>query len=90
MTLVVSILGGFPIGLWLAFRMRALLTFGIIWTLVLVLQTVDIAVDPGAPNSGAQRTVIYWVAQPAIYGLGVALLWVGARTRARRRRRDFA
>ena len=86
MTLAASILIGFPLGFWLSFRRRAQIIFGAVWLTVLVLQTLDLAFDTSAPNYGGQRAWYYWAGQPAIFALGVALLWLGARVRARRQR----
>jgi hypothetical protein len=87
MTLVASILFGFPLGFWLGFRRRAQIIFGAVWLTVLVLQTLDLAFDTSAPNYGGQRAWYYWAGQPAIFALGIALLWLGARVRARRHQR---
>jgi putative effector of murein hydrolase len=83
-TLAASILIGFPLGFWLSFRRRAQVTFGVVWVIVLVVQTLDLTFDTSAPNYGVTHKWYYWVAQPAIFALGIALLWLGARVRARR------
>jgi hypothetical protein len=87
MTLVASILFGFPLGFWLGFRRRAQVIFGVAWAAILAYQSLYLAFDPTAPNYGSTRLPIYWIAQPAIFALGIALLWLGARVRARRHQR---
>ncbi|MBJ7601839.1 MAG: hypothetical protein JF888_01365 [Candidatus Dormibacteraeota bacterium] len=87
MTLAASILFGFPLGFLLGFRRRAYIPFTVVWAIVFVVQTLDLTFDTTAPNYGGQRWWGYWVAQPAIFALGFALLWLGARFRARHQHR---
>src|ERR1035437_2514620 len=73
MTLAASILLGFPLGLWLMFRRRTQVIFGVVWLAILAFQTWDIAFDPAAPNRGVQTKWYYWVGQPVIFAVGVTL-----------------
>jgi hypothetical protein len=88
MTLAASILLGFPLGLWLMFRRRTQVIFGVVWLAILGFQTWDLAFDPGALNRGGETKWYYWAGQPVIFAVGVTLMWVGSRARTRLRRRS--
>lgn len=76
MTLITAVVLGFAAGYFLGFGRRALLTWSATWAVVLFVQST-VVLDESAFEDGS-----YWPIQAAILGIGVLVLWLGAKLRA--------
>jgi len=78
MTLATAVLGGLLCGYFFGLRRRPLAVFFATWLAVLVFQTL--ALDPADVPPQAWE---YVPVQAVILGIGLGMVWVGAKVRAR-------
>jgi hypothetical protein len=80
MTLIAAIVAGLACGYALGFRPRALAVFLLGWIAVLAVQTWAVLDPKDVPPQAWE----YVPVQVVILALGVAMIWIGAKIRARR------
>jgi hypothetical protein len=80
MTLITALIGGLAVGSLLGLHRKAFVVWLAIWAVVLAVQTLFL-VDPDNADDPS-----YWPVQAAILVVGLGMIWLGAKLRARRSR----
>ena len=86
MTLIAAVLGGLVCGYMMGFRVKSLAVFLSFWLVVLIVQTTVVLDREDVPPDAWE----YVPVQVVILALGIGLIWVAAKARARFNRRAKA
>ncbi len=83
MTLITAIIVGLGVGYIVGIGRKAIGIFTVVFLVVLAFQSFILPLMPGPHNINLHEAG-YWLSQPAIFALGLALMWVGAKIKEKR------